>query len=319
VSAIGSGTVVLPAALVYHQTGYTGTYYGKILPYGTSGATGTGGAGTYYLDTSSNVASSTLSIVVPVQGGQTVAVDHDHWVTVPSGLSQSYVPAFTTNATSSASWTLCAGLPAAYWTMRPWAFGPTSKPLAVGYGSDLGTVWACLFSGTTATLSRSTNSGASFSSIATWTVSVDAIGIYCLSVPGYPNELWITGSYTGGTNANLWHVTNANTASATVRSVSLPSNAAIPIAFTLGAPSSRGGYPTLYLLGWANYGATQYLYQGTYSGGVVIWSRFGPTGTSHDLPASCQVCGIQSIRGDWNVYQRLYVSSQQSGFAFYDP
>ena len=318
VSAIGSGTV-LPAALVYDQTGYTGTYYGKIQPYGKSGTTGTGGTGTYYLDTSSIVALTTLSIVVPVQGGQTVAVDHDKWVTVPSGLSQNYIPAFTTNATSTASWSLCSGLPTAYWTMRSWAFGPTSKPLAVGYGADLGTVWACLFSGTTATLYRSINSGASFSSIAMWTVSVDAIGVYCLSVPGYPGELWITGSYTGGSNTNLWHVTNANTSSATVASVNIPSDAALPLALTLGAPSLDGGYPTLYLLGWARYGATQYLYQGTYSRGSMKWVLFGTTGTSRDLPASCQVCGIQSIRGDWNVYQRLYVSSRQSGFAFYSP
>jgi len=257
-----------------------------------------------------------------VYGGQIVAVDHDHWMGAPAGFNTKYTPAYTKNATSSATWSLCSGLPSAQWMMRSWVNGCTSKPFAVGYGTDLGTVWACLFnvSEATATLFRSTDAGAVFGPpIANWSISGSTIGVYCLSVPGYSNELWITGSYTGGSNTNLWHVTNANTSSAMPRAISLPPLSALPIAFTLGAPSSSGGYPTLYLLGWAGYGQTQYLYKGTWNGRSVSWSLFGPTGTSADLPVSCQLCGIQALRGDWNVYQRLYVSSQQSGFAYYNP
>jgi hypothetical protein len=318
-----TGTII-PTAFIY--TGTTGgTYYGIVQPYGTSGTSGTGSTGTYILDASSLVASPTaLHSVMFVQGGQTAAVDHDHWITVPAGFGgQSYFPAYTTNVTTSATWSFCSGLPLARWMLRGWTFGATSKPLAVGYGADLGTVWACLFpyqAKGTARLYRSTNSGASFSSIATWTVGI-ATGVYCLSVPGFPNELWITGLFTAGATSltGLWHITNANTASATVTQVSTPARAAASTALTLGAPSSPGGYPTLYLLGYTGYGATQYLYQGAYAAGSVTWRLFGPTGTQQDLPASCQLAGIQSIHGDWNVYQRLYVSSQASGFAYYNP
>jgi predicted dehydrogenase len=63
----------------------------------------------------------------------------------------------------------------------------------------------------------------------------------------------------------------------------------LPLSFTLGAPSTGGGYPTLYLLGWASYGATQYLYQGAYSGSgtTPTWTTFGSSqtnGINPDLP-----------------------------------
>ena len=257
-----------------------------------------------------------------VTGGQLVAVDRDHWVSVPAGYNGSYQPAFTASATSTASWSLCSGLPSAKWMLGSWTNGRTSKPFAVGYGADLGTVWACLVvqGSTTATLYRSTDSGATFNSIATFTIGVSTIGVYCLSVPGHPNQLWITASYTGGSNTNLWHVTNANTSSPTATAVTLPARAAAPVAFTLGAPSSPGGYPTLYLLGWTGFRTQQYLCQGAWNGSTVTWSLFGPAGphrgTNKDLPKSCQLAGINAIRGDWDAYGLLYVASLASGFAY---
>jgi hypothetical protein len=264
-----------------------------------------------------------------VAGGQVAAVDHDKWLAVPAGFAGSYVPAFTTTATSTASWS-STNLPSASWMMVSWNFAShTSKPFAVGYGADQGVAWACkvVTGSTTGTLYRSpAGSFGTFTSIGTFTISASAVAVYCLSVPGFPNELWITAAYTGGSNTNLWHVTNANTASATITAITnLPANVALPLSFTLGAPSTGGGYPTLYLHGWASSGATQYLYQGIYSGSgtTPTWSLFGTSGQSNginpDLPASCQLCGVQAIRGDWNVYQRLYVSSNQSGFAYYNP
>lgn len=320
-----SGTI-FPNGLIAQTALAGGTFYGRVQPYGTSGTTGTGGTGTYILDTTSTVLTPTaLFSVTLIQGGQTVAVDKDHWVTVPAGLTVSPIPAYTTNATGAATWALCSGLPAVNWMGRPWTFGKTSKPLAVGYGADLGTVWACYFATSGgATLYRSTDSGASFSSIATWAASgtFGSGRAFCLSVPGYPNELWVTAAFSGGSPTGFWHITNANTAAATVTAVSLPVDADLIETFTLGAPATPGGYPALYIVGnQSGMGgvAPRYLYRGTWNGSTLTWARFGPTGTQQDLPVSCQICGFQSIRGDWNVYGRLYVSSQQSGYAYYNP
>ena len=306
VTSVGSGTV-WPAQLVYSGK----TYLGKIQPYGTSGTIGSGGVGTYYLDRPSHTPSTTFSLVCPIQGGQTVAIDHDHWITVPSGLAQWYVPAYTANATSqSCTWAL-TNLPAGWWMLRGWSYGATSKPLAVGYGSDLGTVWAALYSNPTITVYKSTDYGATFSAVGSVSAGLSIVGTYLLSVPGHPGELWLTGLFTGG--GGLWHSSDWGT---TWNSITRPG---LVYDFCLGASQTPGGYPTLYGLFYATYGAPKYLYQGTYSGGSVRWNLFGPTGTQADLPKSCQLAGIQSIRGDWNVYGRLYVSSQQSGFAYYNP
>lgn len=303
-----------------------GSYYGIVQPYGTGGTTGTGGTGTYILDTSSTVASGSLFSTQFVQGGQTVAVDHDHWVTVPSGFGgQDYVPTYTTNATGAATWATCSGLPSWKWTSRGWAFGGASKPLAVGYGSDLGTVWAWkvpnLTSGT-ATLYRSTDSGASFSSIGTQSVGITALGAYCLSVPGFPNELWVSALFVGGSPTDLWHVTNANTSSATFTAVNLPADANGVYNFTLGAPETPGQYPTIYLIGrLLGTDTIKKLYKGTYpgTGSTVTWERYGPTGLQKDLPPVCQLQGWQSIRGDFNKYGRLYAPTSACGLAYYNP
>lgn len=263
-------------------------------------------------------------------GGQIVAVDHDHWVVVPNGFNIAAVPAYTTNATgASPTWALCSGLPAVTWFAEPWFFGTyTPKPLAVGYGTDLGTVWACaITTTTTATLYRSTNSGQSFSTALSWTVSSGGTGAYCLSVPGFPNELWITSRFTsGGTGVAIWHITNANTATPDAPvAVNLPVGQDVPYALTLGAPATPGGYPTLYLVANTGFGTTDYLYEGQYSGSGnhVNWTLFGTSGQANginpDLPPVCQIAGIQSIRADWNTYRRLYVMSRDCGFAYYNP
>lgn len=322
VSAVASGTI-FPYAQITGTSLGGGAYYGRVQPYGTGGTTGTGGVGTYILDTSSTLASpTTVYSVTPIQGGQTVAVDIDHYLTCPAGLAsitlgQWVIPAYTTNR--GATWQLCNGLPEGGYVSRPWSFGPCLKPFAVGYGADLNTVWAALRKDTTLTLYRSTDKGANFNSIASWTVSVSCEGIYCLSVPGKPGELWISGSFTN--NGGVWHITNANTASATVTAVNMPSTIATPTLFTLGA-GAPGAYPFLYLRGFNSGGdSIRRLYQGSYSGSgaTVTWSLYGPTGLQGDLPNTCQLQGFQSIRGDWNTPGRLYAPTAGCGLAYYNP
>jgi hypothetical protein len=312
-------TEVISGTVRVGQFVYQGnTNYGKIV----SPVSGSGGIGAYNIDTLRVVSSRSLDLTVAIQGGQAVAVDHDHWVMVPSGLGQDVAPAYTANATSpSCSWAL-TNLPFGYWMLRGWPFGSTTRPLAVGYGSDLGAVWAVLAEKNDARtrnliLYRSTDYGATYSPCATVSVSVSIVGLVLLSVPGFPGELWLCPYLTGGAPAKLWHITHANSNAPTIIPFDGPRT--LPIGFTLGAPASQGAYPALYGLFWASYGAPKYLYRGTYSGGSINWNLFGTTGTSADLPKSCQVCGIQSIRGDWNVYGRLYVASEQSGFAYHTP
>jgi hypothetical protein len=304
-----SGIVQVGQAACLDSLGNTS--YGHIQPYGTGGSTGTGGTGSYILDTSSSVSSKTLYGVTAPACGQMVAVDHDHIICVAA--AQTIVPIYTTNAMSSCTWNL-TNLPPAFWMLRGWQFGTTNKPFAVGYGSDLGTVWAALYSGSTVTIYKSTDSGATYSSVGTVATSASNVGIYLLSVPGYPGELWLTGAFTGGTPTKIWHSSDSGTSW-----TAMTPPIAIPIALTLGAPATPGGYPTLYGIFNTGFGTADYIYQGTYNGSSVTWAPFGPTGTFADLPISCQVAGVSSIRGDWNVYQRLYAASRGCGFAFYNP
>ena len=316
---------IYPNALISVNADGSGTYYGRVQPYGTSGTTGTGGVGTYFLDTTSTLLTPTaLKSVILIQGGQTVAVDKDHWVTVPAGLNVNPIPAYTTNATGAATWALCSGLPAANWMLRSWVFGKTPKPFAVGYGSDLGIVWALLGDKTagTATLYRSDNSGAAFHQIDSWSISASISGgggMFCLSVPGFTGELWATAVLTGGSPTGLWHITNANTDSPTRTLIALPADATLPICFSLGKSATPGGYPALYYVGWQGGTSPIYIYRGTWNGTSLSWARFGPTGTQQDLPKSLQLAGVSAIRGDWNVYGRIYASSAGMGNAYYNP
>lgn len=324
VTNVAAGGTVFPYAQV-SVTAISDNTYGRVQPYGTNGTTGTGGTGTYYLDTSTLLSSTVIFACTPIQGGQTVAVDIDHYVTCPAGLNtitigQWVIPAYS--ADRGATWALCAGLPAGGYISRPWSFGPCLKPFAVGYGADLNTVWAALRTGTTLKIYRSTDKGATFSSteIASWTVSSACEGIYCLSVPGKPGELWVSGSFTN--NGGLWRVTNANTASATVDSITMPSTISTPQRFAMGAGAGGGAYPALYLRGFDSGGdSVRRLYEGSYSGTGTspTWTLFGPTGLQGDLPPTCALQGFQSIRGDWNTYRRLYVPTAGCGLAYYNP
>jgi hypothetical protein len=177
----------------------------------------------------------------------------------------------------------------------------------------------------TVTLYRSTNDGASFSPIKTWTTYGAAVtGCMCLSVWGFPNELWVAGTYSANSNdtrIGLWHITGANTATPTLDHIACPVANPVPYGLTLGAPAIPGGYPTLYLMAYTGYGTPYVLYEGTYSGSgtTVLWTIFGPTGTKRDLPDSCQIDDFHSIHGDYNTYRRLYVASNSSGLAYYNP
>lgn len=322
-----SGTIFPNGWITVNADG-TGTFYGRVQPYGTNGTTGTGGVGTYYLDTTSTLLTPTaLKSVIAIQGGQTVAVDKDHWVTVPSGLNVNPIPAYTTNATEAATWALCSGLPAINWTMRSWVFGQTVKPFSVGYGADLGKVWAlgCVTSPAgVATLYRSDDSGANFHAIDSWSITTSISGgggPINLSVPGFPGELWCTAVFTSGTAplSALWHITNANTDTPTRAVVNLPADAPLIMSMSFGCPLSPGAYPPLYIIGRTAFSAPHYLYQGIWNGTSFTWARHGPTGTVQDLPDSCQIAGYQSVRGDWTTPGRVHLSSGQMGYAYYNP
>jgi hypothetical protein len=251
-----------------------------------------------------------------------VAVDHTHMVCCITHNSGKFVPGYTGDG-GATGWKFCGGLPARDWMLRGYNYGATSRPFAVGYGADLGTVWACETNlGRTATLWRSIDAGANFTSVATFPFSVSCTGMTVLSVPGYPNELWISGQFTGGGPTALWHVTNANSDQPTVTLKNNPRGQGLSYCLTMGAPASQGGYPTLYLLCYATYGANRYLYQGDYdrSRDSITWTLMAhPNGNNRDLPLVNQVAGFQSIRGSWNRYQRLLVPTGQSGFAYYNP
>ncbi len=314
VSAVNKGTVQAEQWITTVNSGNP--------PYITAQASGTpGGVGVYTLNSSSyyRPAGTTFALATAIQGGQTVAADNDHWVTVPAGYGRGTVPAYTANATSpSCKWQL-TNLPASNWMLRSWIFGQTSRPFAVGYGSDLGTVWAARWvrSGTI-TIYKSTDYGATFALVSTLPYSVSTIGIYLLTVPGRPRELWLSGSCTGSSRQNPADVLHSADSGVSWRSINLPPGQGLPLNLTLGAPAKAGGYPTIYMRGWATYGTPTYLYEGQWNGTTMAWSLFGPTGTQADLPESCQLCGIQSIRGDFNTYRRLYVASTQSGYAYYN-
>lgn len=268
---------------------------------------------------------------LPMAGGQTVAVDHDNWVRIVQGTGgQAYQPAFTQNATAATpTWALCTGLPSANFFNQSWSNGNCFKPLAVGYGADLGAVWALLISpaGTSATIYRCPDlrvASPSFSSIITWTIAASVNGPFLMSVPGFTGELWATARFTAGsgTNYGLWHIASANTGIASKVRITLPADADLPVAFCLGCPLTPGGYPALYYVGRQSglgNNSPKFLYQGAWNGTTVTWTRYGPTGTQQDLPPSCQLAGIQAIRASWDIPGLIFIASNQNGYAYYNP
>jgi hypothetical protein len=325
-SPTGLGNLVFPnlnnpeSGRMFIFEGRSGTSLARI----TSQLSGTsGGTGTYAITsgTLSRPASQTFYLNQIPTSGHMVAVDANHVVMVPDHNGGANRPIYSANATSNpCTWNWCNGLPFVDWSLRGYQYGPTFRCFAVGYGADLGTVWACYALSGTAYLFLSTDSGANFTQIARWAISVSCTAVYLLSVPGFPNELWMSGQFTGSSPVNpskLWHITNANSLSPTVTQV--PPAQGLVYDITMGAPATPGGYPSIFGLFYSTYGAQYYLYEGQWNGTRMNWTILGPTGTSADLPPVQQVSGIQSIRGDFNVYRRLYVAAQQTGFAYYNP
>lgn len=312
VTAVNRGTV---------QLGQWVTPPGRSTPpVITSQLTGTpGGVGTYQVDNSSFFLAPGTSIKLQkaIQGGVVTVIDNDHWICVPSGYQQIIVPARTANARDPlCTWSL-TNLPNANWTRRSWVHGITPRVFAAGNGPDVGIVWAALYDPAgKVTIFRSRDYGATFTQIAGIPYSVACVGVYLLSVPGFPGELWLAGAFTGGSNFEIRHSTNYGDSWSTVVA---PTGQNLTLNFTLGAPAKPGGYPTIFGQFCATYGAPRFFYEGQWDGARMKWSLFGPTGTTADLPISCQVAGVQSMRGDYNKYRKLFVSSNQSGFAYYDP
>ena len=275
-------TTIYPTGWVQDGT----TFLGKILPYGSSGTTGTGGNGTYALNasygTKYRAPSSTLNQAFSIQGGQTVAVDPDHWVTVPIGIGQWHIPVYTANARANPPTWALTDLPLANWCVRStWAYGAANRPFAVGYGTDLGTVWAAQYvdTGTAGTISiykSSTDSWGTFRSPISTVKTLTGLNYMTLyTVPGFPQELWLCTGYPalahssdGGAHWDVIHGYN---------DYGLWN-------FTLGAPATTGGYPTLYCqFHIKNVGL--FIYEGQYVGGTTInWTVFGNTGGRADLP-----------------------------------
>jgi hypothetical protein len=131
---------------------------------------------------------------------------------------------------------------------------------------------------------------------------------------GYAGYLWFSAQFTGGSPAGIWRSTDRG--ANWTRLTTYPPNGLV-YAFCLGAPREPGNQGTLYMLGRQTYGAPLYLYYSTNSG--KSWNILGDTGGQKDLPESCQIAGIQSIQGDWDVFNRIYACSQQMGFAYYTP
>ena len=313
VTFVMNGTVQIGRP-VYVSGRWKGTVTGFI------GGGTNGGAGQYSLSTSTNYVAPGSRIVLdlPTQSGQIVAVDLSHHVCVSMGLNSISVPCYTTNQGSS--WAFCNGLPAINWFNRTYSNGPTAKPMAVGYGLDLGKVWAAgvIGAANVATIYRSTDSGANW--VATRNpISVGAASTspFLCTVPGYPQELWLAIRWTGGAPPRV-HLYHSKDGGDNWDSISIPKP--LTFAFCLGAALTPGGYPALYFIGYQGPDYVKYLYQGDYIGGTTVnWSLYGPTGSQADLPPLQQVAGWQSIHGDWEVPGLVYAPTAGCGFAYYIP
>jgi hypothetical protein len=137
--------------------------------------------------------------------------------------------------------------------------------------------------------------------------------VFLNATPGFAGHLWLSAQFTGGGGSGLWRSIDGGR---NWRAVAMPrSPYDITKNICLGAPQTLGGYPTIYLEAWGGYGSKSKLFYSTNQG--AIWNVFGATGTTADLPSSCQIAGIQSFTADWDVYGQLYICSGQSGFAYY--
>ena len=305
---------IMPGQQVYVGRSEKGTITG----YGS----GTGGLGTYTVNKPTYYVPflpfTSFKAVLATQGGQIVAIDRDRHIVVPSGYNGSFVPVYTLNATSSScAWEFCRGLPQIKWTNRSFIYGATAKPLALDF-VNIGTAYACAWSATTtSTIYRSTDSGANWTAVGNLQIGDrgNYTSVFLNAARGFAGDLWLTAQFTGGRGSGLWRSTDGGEKWISVAMPPSPFN--VPKNMCLGAPEKLGGYPTIYLEAWGGWSTHSKLFYSTDQGRS--WAIFGATGTTLDLPPSCQIAGIQSFTADWEVFGQLYVCSGQSGFAYYQP
>lgn len=312
VTGITSGTVQLNQDIT--PAGANSPDFGLVTTFGT----GTGGLGTYTTNISGLHGSAgspiSFSLFKATVAGDIAAVDSQHAICVPSGRQGGFVPVYTDD--QGASWHF-TDLPQADWTGRTFVFGFQAKVFACGYGADLGTVWGALANHTgNIAIYKSTNSGKTFgAAISTISVSATTHGAILYTVPGFPGELWVTAYFTGGTNVGLWHSTDGGLTWTRVPTA-LPLPTAFALGASIGASATPSGYPTLFVQSW-NGSVPKTLHYSTDKG--VTWNLVGATGTNADLPKVCQIGGIFSISGDWNVPLRIYACTGQQGFVWFNP
>jgi hypothetical protein len=246
-----------------------------------------------------------------------------------AGTSRGNQPIFTAN--QGAGWAFC-GLPIIDWWGRYFGYGnqPPGQPFAAGQETNIGSVWALEAFSVVASGVASSATGtaiihkSSTADLTTWatTYTINNFGaaftytsplIY--SVPGYPNDLWVSASFTSSTNAGLWQSTDGG--SHFTKLATLPTGMGFPQYFCLGAPLPGKTYPTIYLAMWtiANNFSTTKLFYSTDQGAT--WNFLGNTGTYVDLPATMSAIGVKAIFGDWQVPGLVYASSNGSGLSYY--
>lgn len=280
---------------------------------GSAISTNPDGTGTYNVTFGTgNDAGPTLQLYADNIAGQIIAADNDHHLIVAAGHSHGCIPIVTANR--GASWALCNGLPSSNWMRGAWFAAVSSKSIACGFGSDVGTVWAAAYSGTTVTIYKSTDYGANFTSVSTITVSASMTAVYLLAVPGQAGHLWFTGGNAGG----LWQSTDWG---ATWTSKTRPNSK--PNYMSIGAIDPVSGtYPTLWMTAGSTSDPSQagILYYSI--NGASSWTALGSAGLSGvrpDLPVGQQMYGIGTVRADRQVFKRLYCGAGQMGFCYYNP
>ena len=288
--------------------------------YISSFGTGTGGIGTYNLVGGVNAGSQSLFLQANNAGGQIIAADNNHHLIVPAGLSHGSFPVQTPDR--GASWAACNGLPAGSWMTDTWSFAPNAKPIAVGFGADIGIVLAAVrTSSTLVTIYKSTDYGANFSATAN-TVTIPAIVsgyVYLVAVPGHLGEFWLAIKR----STSLWKSINYGDTWASISTPPLSGSYTTTGYFSIGAIDPISGtYPTLWLTGGDVHDPTRGLFLYYSIDAAASWSILGssgPSGVKPDLPIRQQMYGLGTVRADRQTFKRLYASCGQTGFAYYNP
>jgi hypothetical protein len=292
VTAVSSGTLFVGQNIF--DTGSGNLNCGYISSLGT----GTGGTGTYNLTLAVAVTSRSLTAQADNNSGQIIAADNSHHLIVPAGFSHGTFPVYTAN--TGVSWSRCSGLPSGNWMFGPWFFqGTNSKPLAVGFGSDVGTVWAAaLTAPTTLTIYRSTNYGALFSSVGSITVSINIQALQLLAVPGQPGVLYLCAR-----NAGLWRSVNSGSSWSSITP---------PDSFIGYASIGVNGTIWLTAKGDATTATSYSLYYSTTNGSSWILHTIRA-----NLPIRQQLDGLGAVRADRTIDNQLYAACGATGFAYF--